>query len=264
MGVTAPDDVVGQTDIVHVQRRTDRPDLRVDERQVVEVEEVLHHQFPVHGDVEPALLGQLDAVEVDVVPSRQDRREHGGEIGIDLVRSAGLGALECQIDEDHARPHLAGDRQQAQVLGAVGYGARALPGEIRCGVQSSVHVVGPAVVRALNPLANLHRLVGHGHATVSAGVVEHPDLVVVAADDQKGLAADVHRMHHPWFVDPVRVTGPHPAGREDPLLLECVFGATAVGARRDERVPGGVRGQWARQNLVAGGGDRVRTVCGHQ
>ena len=197
---------------------------------VVDVDEVLHRELPVGGDLEGEARPVHEAAEVVAGPAPVEGPDH-------LVEVRGG---RVQVDEHHLVPDRASHRlepgplrrvvlvhSEAAVVGAAHQGAR--------------KVVAPGVVGAHDaPLAAAH-LVHQAHPAVPAVVVEHAQLPVLAPHHEEGAARrggngqNVAGLRH-VSGQPER----EPAAREEALPLEPEEPVAPVGVGgKPGRPPGG-------------------------
>ena len=160
------------------EREVGRDELGVGGVAVLALPVVLHHQLPV------ALLGQVDLVG-DLGVAQLVR----GQVGLDeaghLVE-VGRRVL-VQADEDQAGDVPDVDGLEAET-GAVEGGRLGLGED-----QVAVGPVGPLVVGADDVADRAARLLEQPRAAVPADVVEGADLLVVVAQDDHRVRADVDR-----------------------------------------------------------------------
>ena len=97
--------------------------------------------------------------------------------------------IGVEVEEDEALPRLERDRREPELLEAEVVEVLGVLGPDELPVQ----VVDPGVVRALEADGLAARLLDDGGAAMAADVVERPELVVAAADDDERLAVELGR-----------------------------------------------------------------------
>ena len=197
----------------------------VHELDVIGLDEVLHQELPVRGDL-PEVDGDdmVDAGEVDPVELSAKR---GDEV---LQRRRG----SVEVDEDPVVPCLRSHRHQS-VLVAIEAGrrrARVAAAEVRGEPERAVESIGPRVIGTADRPSGVAGLVDELEAPVAAHVVKGTQALLGIAHQQHRLAGDRDRRHVAGPGKLVRETGEDPAVGEDALVLEREERLVRVGRGR--------------------------------
>ena len=225
------------TDLYH------RSEARVVDGAVVALEVILDDDLPVGGSVVlvPPIQAKLRDVYPDVCDELGQRRELIGE----------RRRIEIRVDERHRTPCVHLHRRRPSSLAS----KPASPVRARHGAKSSVEVVGPGVIRALE-----RSLVARAEADAGASVPADVDESLGAGCPRPGPA----RPNSPLlsghevtgFIGPFEVREVLPSGGKQAALLDRRYDRIAVPG------PGnGPRGQGRRELNIGGGHGGISSRC---
>ncbi len=212
---------------------------RVDDRDVVPLEVVVHVDLPVALDRPLLARGGTHRLEPAAGEARRKVFQRFGE----------RRGVVVEVDEEEAHPRFEAKLRQAvlflaEVLDAVELGSVQEP---------TVERVAPAVVAAAEGLA-LPLSGRDGSRAVAADVRERAQARVGASGDQERLAGHLGREETAGNGDLVLAADELPGPREDSLPLDVEEAAVVVTTRRERRGRGEARVQIEARDRGAVGG----------